>query len=48
MGGARLEVFKFSLYLSIPVVATVIYASPSNMEVRRGTGAKDRLEGGCR
>ncbi|GMH61781.1 hypothetical protein TrRE_jg6758 [Triparma retinervis] len=32
MGGASLEVFKFSLYLSIPVIATCIYASPSNME----------------
>ncbi|GMI22964.1 hypothetical protein TrCOL_g22 [Triparma columacea] len=32
MGGFSLEVFKFSLYLSIPVVATCIYASPSNME----------------
>jgi len=27
-----LEAFKFSLYLSIPVIATIVYADPSNME----------------
>ncbi|GMH73691.1 hypothetical protein TrLO_g14517 [Triparma laevis f. longispina] len=26
-----LEIFKFSLYLSIPVVATVVYSTPETM-----------------
>ncbi|KAG5188333.1 hypothetical protein JKP88DRAFT_234345 [Tribonema minus] len=29
--GYRLEAFKFSLYLIVPVVATVVYNSPENM-----------------
>ena len=28
----RVEAFKFSLYLTIPVVATVVYSSPETME----------------
>jgi protein PET100 len=27
-----LEAFKFSIYLSIPVIATVVYAEPENMQ----------------
>ncbi|CAM9589184.1 unnamed protein product [Heterosigma akashiwo] len=32
MGTGRLEMFKFSLYLAIPVAASVIYSAPETMQ----------------
>ncbi|GAB5034702.1 Hypothetical protein NocV09_02100090 [Nannochloropsis oceanica] len=31
-GNGKLEIFKFCLYVSIPVVASIIYGTPENMQ----------------
>lgn len=33
MGGPRLEIFKFSLYVSMPVAATWLYSQPETMHL---------------
>jgi hypothetical protein len=56
MGGKQLEIFKFLLYLSLPIGATFYVLQPSFIEEvqKRGVshtsvegGAKEREEGGC-
>ncbi|EWM20818.1 hypothetical protein Naga_100519g4 [Nannochloropsis gaditana] len=31
-GNGKLEMFKFGLYVSIPVIASIIYGTPDNMQ----------------